>query len=175
MDDPSPSVTLREIARSSGVSLATVSRALRDDPATAKVTRKRVKEVARKLGYRPDPGFTRLVERRWAGNRRESGLNLAYIYNDAAPEAEVARKMHGVFQDKALERGYVLLAKNLAAFRDASHMSRQLKAQGCAGLLLTNLPTIPYPIENLLGDFPAVSIGVSAYQPACHNQQQGVN
>jgi LacI family transcriptional regulator len=48
----SQKVTLEDIARHSGVSLATVSLALRDKPGINDETRKRVLEAARALGYR---------------------------------------------------------------------------------------------------------------------------
>jgi len=46
--------TLRDVAMQAGVSEATVSRALRDDPRVAMETRARVQEVAQQLHYRPN-------------------------------------------------------------------------------------------------------------------------
>ncbi len=50
-----PNVSLREVAKTAGCSATTVSLALRNDPRISEATRQRVKEVAEKLGYRPDP------------------------------------------------------------------------------------------------------------------------
>ncbi len=47
-------VTLRKLAREAGVSPATVSLALRNDPRVARATRRRLKELASRLGYVPD-------------------------------------------------------------------------------------------------------------------------
>src|SRR5215211_7970444 len=48
-------VTLEEIARNSGVSLATVSLVLREKPGVNDQTRRRVLDTARTLGYRKKP------------------------------------------------------------------------------------------------------------------------
>jgi len=48
-------VTVRDLARLAGVSAATVSRALRDHPRISTQTRARIKALARRVGYRPNP------------------------------------------------------------------------------------------------------------------------
>ena len=47
--------TLKDLAAQLGVSIATVSRALRSSPEIGPEMQKRVKELARKLNYRPNP------------------------------------------------------------------------------------------------------------------------
>jgi LacI family transcriptional regulator len=47
-------VTIHDVARSAGVSIKTVSRALNDHPDVSKTTRLTVRDVARSLGYRPN-------------------------------------------------------------------------------------------------------------------------
>ena len=54
-------MTIDDVARESGVSVATVSRAVRGLPNVSPVTRQRVLEVASKLRYRPDPNASRLA------------------------------------------------------------------------------------------------------------------
>lgn len=53
--------TIEDVAHAAGVSVATVSRALRGLPNVATSTRARVEEVARGLNYRPDPNAARLA------------------------------------------------------------------------------------------------------------------
>ena len=55
------SVTIEEVARRAGVSVATVSRALRGLPNVAVGTRARVESVARELDYHPDTYASRLA------------------------------------------------------------------------------------------------------------------
>jgi LacI family transcriptional regulator len=47
-------ITIRDVARQTRLSLATISRALRNQPGIAESTRDRVKRVARRLGYVPN-------------------------------------------------------------------------------------------------------------------------
>ncbi|MDI1319448.1 MAG: LacI family DNA-binding transcriptional regulator [bacterium] len=47
--------SIREIARSLGLSHTTVSEAIRDSPRVNEVTRKRVQKAAKAVGYRPNP------------------------------------------------------------------------------------------------------------------------
>ncbi len=53
-------VTIRDVASEAGVSVATVSRALRGLPSVAPATRERVEAVAARLAYVPDPYARRL-------------------------------------------------------------------------------------------------------------------
>lgn len=57
-------VDIRELARRSGVSLATVSRALNDRADVSPETRRRVLELAKELGYSPNHPARTLVRRR---------------------------------------------------------------------------------------------------------------
>jgi DNA-binding LacI/PurR family transcriptional regulator len=55
---PTRPVTMQDIARAAGVSQSTVSRVLNDAPTSVPIaveTRERVREVAERLGYRPNP------------------------------------------------------------------------------------------------------------------------
>lgn len=54
MTQERPRPTLKDIALQAGVSIATVSRALADNPAVTQQTRERIQILADKLGYRPN-------------------------------------------------------------------------------------------------------------------------
>ncbi|MDQ8183105.1 LacI family DNA-binding transcriptional regulator [Pelagicoccus sp. SDUM812005] len=51
----------KTIAKEAGVSRMTVSMALRDHPRVAPETRERIKEIAKRQGYTPDPNLTELM------------------------------------------------------------------------------------------------------------------
>ncbi|MDF3128474.1 LacI family DNA-binding transcriptional regulator [Kiritimatiellaeota bacterium B1221] len=87
----STNVTLRDVAKKAGAGLATASRAMRDDPATKEATRLKVKKIAKEMGYRPDPGMTHLIERRWQGKRHQQDMNIGYLYNGAGEVGEICR------------------------------------------------------------------------------------
>ncbi|HVY52861.1 MAG TPA: LacI family DNA-binding transcriptional regulator [Devosia sp.] len=68
------SVTIRDVARELELSITTVSRALNGYPDVGERTRKRVAEVAQRLGYRPNRNAQRLVTRRTH--------NIAWVQQD---------------------------------------------------------------------------------------------
>ena len=56
--------TIKDVAEQAGVSIATVSRALNDKGDVSMETRERIREVARSVGYSPDPAARSLVTHR---------------------------------------------------------------------------------------------------------------
>jgi LacI family transcriptional regulator len=58
------SVTIKDVAAELGLSITTISRALNGYPDVGEKTRKRISEVAQKLGYRPNRNAQRLVTQR---------------------------------------------------------------------------------------------------------------
>lgn len=77
---------IREVARRSGVSMSTVSRALNDRPEVSPTTRERVMQVASELGYRPNASARALVRRRsdtlgliWATEYVEAGVRQPFL------------------------------------------------------------------------------------------------
>ena len=62
----SADVTVRDIAQAAGVSIGTVSRAMKNQRGLSDETRRHVREVARQLGY--DPAQVQKVPQRWPGS-----------------------------------------------------------------------------------------------------------
>ncbi|MCX7845862.1 MAG: LacI family transcriptional regulator [Dictyoglomaceae bacterium] len=56
-------VNIRDIAKKVGVSPSTVSRALNDDPKISEETKKKVKEIAKRLRYKPNQAARSLITR----------------------------------------------------------------------------------------------------------------
>jgi LacI family transcriptional regulator len=78
---PRSSVTSHDVARLAGLSQSTVSRALRDDPRVAVVTRERVRAAAASLGYVPNASARNLVLRK----TRMIGMLVTDISNPYYP------------------------------------------------------------------------------------------
>lgn len=76
--------TLKMIAVKCGVTITTVSDALRGDPRVAETTRKRVKQVAKEMGYMPNPFAQMLVANR--SSKKSNGGNLACLFGH--PDAD---------------------------------------------------------------------------------------
>jgi DNA-binding LacI/PurR family transcriptional regulator len=94
-------VTIKDVARLSGVSAATVTRALQGHPRVLEATRLRVEEAAQELGYRPDHIARALV----TGTSRTIGLLIPTVSDPYW--AEVAE---GIEQRAAEEDFSVLFA-----------------------------------------------------------------
>lgn len=78
-DDPLRRVTLKDIARALGVSLATVSLALRDDRKIPEARRTQVKAVAESMGYCANPAGTMLAHFKRASTVKPIHAALAWI------------------------------------------------------------------------------------------------
>ena len=71
-------VTIKELARISGVSPSTVSRALNDDPAISEETKRKVMQVARELNYTP-------VRSRKKSSTRKRSRIIALLWSPIYP------------------------------------------------------------------------------------------
>jgi LacI family transcriptional regulator, galactose operon repressor len=83
-------VDIRELARRSGVSVATVSRALNDRAEVSPATRERIIELARELGYSPNHPARTLVRRR---------SDMVGLIWDTGAEIEAHDSRHPFLQD----------------------------------------------------------------------------
>ena len=91
--------TIEDVAEAAGVSVATVSRALRNLPNVAESTRSRVVETARNLAYRPDPAAARLAAGRTGTvTVAVPGLNNWYFSNVVAGAEAVCAEAGFEFQ-----------------------------------------------------------------------------
>jgi LacI family transcriptional regulator, repressor for deo operon, udp, cdd, tsx, nupC, and nupG len=73
--DAAAPATIEDVALGAGVSMATVSRALRGLPNVAEATRERVLAVSQALNYRPDPHASRLA----AGRTHAVGMAVPWL------------------------------------------------------------------------------------------------
>jgi DNA-binding LacI/PurR family transcriptional regulator len=90
---------LSDLAHSLGLNIATVSRALRDDPRVKRETRERIRAEAQRLGYRPHVAARALAE----GRTR----TLWFVIADLADA--IAREPAVFASQFLLEQGYDLL------------------------------------------------------------------
>jgi DNA-binding LacI/PurR family transcriptional regulator len=97
-------VRLKDIAQQAGVSIMTVSKALRDAPDVSAVTKTRIKLLAQQLGYVPDSSAQGLRTR----STRLFGLAVSSMTNPIFSRVVLA------IEERAYELGYdVLLAHTL--------------------------------------------------------------
>ncbi len=90
--DPPNRVTLKDIARSLGVSMATVSLSMRDDRRIPEARRNQVKEEAERMGYQANPAATMLAHFKRASTVQPIQAALAWI--NAWPDPKELRRWH---------------------------------------------------------------------------------
>lgn len=167
-------VTIRDIARSLGCHHSTVSLALRDDPRLPVETRKRVREAAEKMGYRPDPMVQALAVYRTAVKPAIDHGKLAWLSNEREPQFGPNYAFRR-YADGAAERAAVL-GYRLEEFVLRSpgmtprRMVQILQTRGITGILVAPQPTrrIRARIRMDWTTFSAVAIGYSLAWPPLH-------
>lgn len=172
MENP-PSVVMADVARAAGVSLMTVSLALRNSPRLSESTRTRVQQVARELGYRQCPLVSALMARlRGARMRAKHGPRIAYIDGGGWPgrknEHALAR-FHKGAAEGAQKCGY-----GLERFRwgpggmTETRLVRVLSSRGCLGVVFAPQPQANTRLEADWGTFSLAAIGFSIASPPLH-------
>ncbi|MEU4294003.1 LacI family DNA-binding transcriptional regulator [Kribbella sp. NPDC026596] len=134
---------LEDVAAAIGMSPSSVSLALSDRPGPSEGTRRRVREAADRLGYRPDRTASLLARRR----TRLLGV-LLDIRNPF--HAELVEDLHHA----SAGRGYELVLSTVTAHRDERRAVETLLDFRCEALVLLG-PTGPIPQH----DLPVVAIG----------------
>ncbi len=155
-------ITQQDIAKKLGLDKSTVSLALRNHAGISADTRERVRVVAEKLGYRPDPALSMLARQRWAGHQMGSGAALAYLVDSRMENAPQHRRFLAAARARAEQRGYLLHEFDLAGYASVKTVSRVLYHRGIRGLLVpqfeyTNGPGI---LDMSVENFTVVGLDV---------------
>lgn len=136
---PETRVCMLDVARASGVSPATVSRALRDDPRIRPEVKQRVKTAARRLGYVPNPLVQALMtQRRRKTQPHAETLALVTHLSEADWKGkDVCRWYFRGIRDRAEQLGYRVEVVSLESVRqNPARLCRVLHAQGISGMIL---------------------------------------
>jgi LacI family transcriptional regulator len=154
-------VNVREIAAKAGVSHITVSRALRDAPNVSAETKARVREIAKELGYKPNP----LVGAYAAQIRRSQGAppdcNLAWLGSELTPghkDHAWIRPYRDGAAARAAELGFVLEQRLDPGSLSSKRLGSMLEARGIRGVVVPHL-LYEGPELNELNSAARVGIG----------------
>jgi LacI family transcriptional regulator len=131
------------IAEAAGVSRATVSLALRGNPAIREATRRRVRRVADRLGYRPHPAVANYID--YVQHRRLQGryrATLAMLLTEPvcrAADVSVQRELYDGAVARATELGYVVEDFLIGGARGLSvrRLREVLVARGIDGVIVS--------------------------------------
>jgi len=173
--------TLTDIAKAAGVSVMTVSRALRDAPKVSDLRKDEIKRIAEEMGYRPNPEMSRLMTvMRQAQTRRS--VSVMALLNTFTSDILENNNLHlKTFYEGARKRALSLgFTPQLFSMDDDSvrdeRLSKILFSRGIESVVV--LP-FPYERRHLHLDykkFYVAAIGRSQSEPglhrACPNQFQ---
>lgn len=165
--------TIKDIARESGYSNMTVSFALRNHWKVKESTRKKIHEIAERLGYRPDPEMVKLMNR--VRRNPEMERSETFFYINGFPEREDMKK--DLFSNAVLKGARERLGKhgyNLEEFwlgefdfaRDA--ITKELKSREVDAVLIPPMPHKAPKLDLDWNIFTAVSIDERMEQPGLH-------
>lgn len=158
-------VRLRDIATRAGVSVATVSLALRDSTLISPAVRTRISALAARMGYQPHPYVSAYMSwRRNGGSLRHPSIALLHNYDSAdgwrKHGSANLREMHRGALEQIRARGYSAEELWLGSARPRRLMEI-LKARAVHGLVFAPIAEKSVRYDLSWDDFSAVQIGTA--------------
>ena len=170
---PKKPVTLAEIAKRAGVSVMTVSRALRKQSNISPKTQKKIQVIADQLGYRPNPLVSALMTYRRAAKPVQSHVSLGFITNFPTRDGWKVSQLYQEFFDGVAEsadrHGYRVETFWLREPGVTSERLTQILLTRCIhGLVIAPLADAHGELNLDWRLFSAVTFGYSLTRPMLH-------
>lgn len=169
---------MKTVANAARVSVMTVSLALRSHPKIPAATRERIREVARDLGYRPNPLVSALMGQLRTARQRNGAMTTAIAYVVATNlsqreyfEVPVYQAIFRGARRRAEELGFKLVPFFFdidGAEAAGRHVARVLRNRGIDGVVLSPLPNNYSTIGFDWEQFSTVSLGNNLATPRLH-------
>lgn len=170
--DPPKVPTMREIAAASGVSLTTVSCALRGQPGVAAATVEHVRRVAESMGWRPNPLVSAWLSHVRTTHTPELQAALAYIVSH--PEGLEGHFRSAVYEaysrgahDRAEQLGFSMEVFHYEEFGER-RLVQILESRGILAVVVAPLPQFVHELSLPWEQFVSGTIAYSLSQPAIH-------
>lgn len=166
-------VTLQTIAQAAGVSVMTVSRALRDAPRISPETRRRVLAAAEALQYRPNPHLDRMMALVRAHKQGRGGAVLAVI-RERAPKDELLHPAYQYVSTEDIRRRAERYGYQVEEFwlgengLTPKRLTGILQARGIEGILVSPQSARLACRELDYARFAAVTFGYGLREPSLH-------
>jgi len=166
-------LTLRSLAAEAGVSVATMSFALRNSREISAATRDRLQRLAVARGYQPDPHVAKLMRHlRRRGPAREVAniCGLAQRWGHPAPKGNYRDRLWTSLHARAGSLGYNFSVIDLDDYPQPAQLHRVLVSRGIEGVLLLPMRT-PLDLSERLDwrAFSTVSVTSSILAPQFHS------
>ena len=180
MSDPdfTSTTTLHDLAKVAGVSVMTVSRALRGEPRVAPETRRRLLALAEEMGYTPDPDLARLMHRVRSRKKVKFRAVIAVI-REWVPEDNLLGPSYQyvsleAIRDRARGHGYEVeefwLGRNGLTPRKLESI---LQARGIEAVIVSPQSNRLLCAEVDYTPFASVAFGYAMREPAVHRSASG--
>jgi len=159
---------MRTLAEAAGVSVQTVSLALRNHPTVGHGTRERIQALARELGYTPDPQLVKLMHHLRAG--QEKGFTASVCALTTRPsrsEETFCDLLLAGACEAAREAGFALHVVHVdSAEMAGGRLPRMLRQRGVEGVILLPMAGLE-ALDALLDwrEFSVVSATLSVTSP----------
>lgn len=141
---PRPHTTQKDLARALGLSQASISKALRNDPEIEKSTRQRVLAAAKAMGYHPNPMAAGLAHFRAGSKVKPVHAALAWLNTWTPPE-----QLRSYYEFDLYWQGASRAAEKFGYRLEEFRINKQLTAHRLQKILLTReirgllIPPIP--------------------------------
>lgn len=165
---PKPAPTIRDVACEAGVSTAAVSLALRGQGTLSDATRKRVRDAARKLGYRRNVYAASLRGGLASGDARGMPVAVLIQQDDNGGWYPVEESLAGL-RDGCAHLGFALQEHRLAFGQPLAPLIRTLYHRGVQGLFLGHSVQADALPQEKWAQFCVVVIGRGAHPPVFHS------
>jgi len=158
-----------DIALRAGVHITTVSLALRNDPRLPEKTRTRIQNLAKQMGYAPDPMLSALTVYRNRMKRVHHQGTLAWVY---PPSKKGDRHSSFLTYRQGAEERCKELGYQLEDFRFSDlggpRLSKVLQARNITGLLLPPQANSHVHLDFDWGLFSSICFGYTLTEPRLH-------
>lgn len=170
MSDPA---TYRKIAELAGVSIFSVSCALRNRPGVSAETKERIREVAEKIGYRPNPLVTALMTRhRTQNSRRQMHAIIACLLDQRTRtnrnKISTNRESHTGYLTAFDEAGFLTEEFIIEDFQKSpKRLFSVLRARRVPGILI-QAGIVPQWLSQGWENYALASVGNRQPHLSCH-------
>lgn len=159
-------VTMADIARAAEVSKMTVSLALRNHPSLPPETSHRIQDMARSLGYRPNPLVAALMTELRTSKTKIATTTIAYVTSVLPSHTWMQSPTHRKFFTGASERaeslGYRLEAFNLATGKmNNARLANILWHRNIRGIIFAPASSFTADLKFDYSPFSTVALGFS--------------
>jgi LacI family transcriptional regulator len=184
MSESGNSVTIKDLARMCGVSVTTVSLALRNHPRISEETKKRVRAAASKMNYRRNPMMSALMANLSQSRHSLTSVPLAAVYAHNSATVEGGGNPYHLRMWRGISRRAQELGFSVDRFyledqkMSCKRLTQILEARGIVGVIIPPASRAGSHLSLDWNSFSALKIGYSILMPnlhrVCQDQYQGI-